>query len=70
VPSSAASSRARLDGAGDAAEREQIEHAIARADGVISRAASDLGLSRQALYRRMERLGMAVERRVRPPSEP
>jgi DNA-binding NtrC family response regulator len=46
-------------------EREQIEQALERAQGVVSRAAAELGLSRQALYRRMERLGMAVERRVR-----
>ena len=33
--------------------------ALARARGVISQAAAELGLSRQALYRRMERLGIA-----------
>jgi transcriptional regulator of acetoin/glycerol metabolism len=32
---------------------------------VVSRAAVELGLSRQALYRRMERLGLSLERRVR-----
>jgi transcriptional regulator of acetoin/glycerol metabolism len=32
---------------------------------VVSRAAAELGMSRQALYRRMERLGLALERRVR-----
>ncbi len=36
-----------------------------RARGVVSRAAAELGLSRQALYRRMERLGIELERRVR-----
>jgi DNA-binding NtrC family response regulator len=40
-------------------DRETIELALARADGVIAQAASDLGLSRQALYRRMEKLGIA-----------
>ncbi|MGC4094799.1 MAG: sigma-54 dependent transcriptional regulator [Polyangiaceae bacterium] len=50
---------------GDDNEREQIEAALARAQGVVSRAAAELGLSRQALYRRMDRLGMVVERRVR-----
>ncbi|MFZ5892634.1 MAG: sigma-54-dependent transcriptional regulator [Myxococcota bacterium] len=49
----------------DDGEREQIEGALARAQGVVSRAAAELGLSRQALYRRMDRLGMVVERRVR-----
>jgi DNA-binding NtrC family response regulator len=46
-------------------EREAIEAALERARGVVSRAAAELGLSRQALYRRMERLGIELERRVR-----
>jgi DNA-binding NtrC family response regulator len=46
------------------AEAREILEAIDRARGVISRAAAELGLSRQALYRRMERLGIAVERRT------
>lgn len=45
-------------------ERREIEEALAAAQGVISRAAAELGLSRQALYRRMSRLGIAVERRM------
>jgi DNA-binding NtrC family response regulator len=40
-------------------DRETIELALQRADGVIAQAASELGLSRQALYRRMEKLGIA-----------
>jgi len=40
-------------------DRDAIVAAIARAGGVIAQAAADLGLSRQALYRRMERLGIA-----------
>ena len=39
-------------------ERADIEAALARAGGVIAQAAADLGLSRQALYRRMERFGI------------
>src|SRR5690606_17297940 len=39
-------------------DRAEIESALARARGVIARAARDLGLSRQALYRRMEKLGL------------
>ena len=39
--------------------REDIEQALARAHGVLAQAAADLGLSRQALYRRMDRLGIA-----------
>ena len=40
-------------------ERDTIERALARANGVVTQAAAELGLSRQALYRRMERLGIA-----------
>jgi DNA-binding NtrC family response regulator len=40
-------------------DRATIELALSRAGGVVSQAASELGLSRQALYRRMERLGIA-----------
>ena len=45
----------------DAAEpdRPAIEAALARAGGVLAQAAHDLGMSRQALYRRIERLGIA-----------
>lgn len=48
----------------DQAERETIERALAEAEYVISRAASSLGLSRQALYRRMQRLGLRLKRDV------
>jgi DNA-binding NtrC family response regulator len=44
----------------DEPSRESVEAALATAGGVVSRAASNLGLSRQALYRRMERYGLAV----------
>ena len=39
-------------------DRDTLEASLRRAGGVVARAAADLGLSRQALYRRMERLGM------------
>lgn len=39
-------------------DKGMIEAALLRARGVISQAASDLGLSRQALYRRMEKMGI------------
>ncbi len=39
-------------------DRDAIEAALGRANGVIAQAAAELGLSRQALYRRMERLGI------------
>jgi DNA-binding NtrC family response regulator len=48
-----------------AAERARIERALAEAGGVVAQAAEALGLSRQALYRRMEKHGLAVERQVR-----
>jgi DNA-binding NtrC family response regulator len=44
----------------DEPSRESVEAALQRADGVVSRAAQSLGLSRQALYRRMERYGLAA----------
>jgi DNA-binding NtrC family response regulator len=39
-------------------DRTEIEAALARTSGVIAQAAAELGLSRQALYRRMEKLGI------------
>jgi DNA-binding NtrC family response regulator len=41
-------------------DRGEIEAALARHEGVVARAARDLGLSRQSLYRRMEKLGIAA----------
>lgn len=50
----------RATGSGnDEPDRDAIEAALARAGGVVAQAASELGLSRQALYRRLERLGIA-----------
>ncbi|SFM84085.1 sigma-54-dependent transcriptional regulator [Rugamonas rubra] len=40
-------------------DRDAIGLALRRAGGVVAQAAAELGLSRQALYRRMERLGIA-----------
>ena len=45
------------------AERAELERALIVARGVVSRAAAQLGISRQAMYRRMERLGIELERR-------
>jgi DNA-binding NtrC family response regulator len=42
-----------------ALDRQAIEEALARSRGVVAQAAASLGLSRQALYRRMERLGIS-----------
>lgn len=44
----------------DEPSREAVQTALGKADGVISRAAQALGLSRQALYRRMQRYGIAI----------
>src|SRR5471032_749702 len=40
-------------------DRDAIAQALNRSGGVVAQAAAELGLSRQALYRRMERLGIA-----------
>lgn len=42
----------------DEPSREAVEQALDSAGGVVSRAAQALGLSRQALYRRIERYGI------------
>ncbi len=42
-------------------DRAMIEAAIQRARGVISQAAAELGLSRQALYRRMDKMGIGTQ---------
>lgn len=46
-------------------EKTQIEVALLNANGSVSAAAEALGLSRQALYRRMEKLGVVLERKPR-----
>jgi len=45
----------------DEPSREAVEAALGKAGGVVSRAAQSLGLSRQALYRRMERYGLHAQ---------
>ena len=44
----------------DEPSRDAVLAALAQAGGVVSRAAQSLGLSRQALYRRMERYGLVT----------
>jgi DNA-binding NtrC family response regulator len=46
-------------------ERREIEIALLNASGSVSCAAASLGISRQALYRRMEKLGIVLERKPR-----
>jgi DNA-binding NtrC family response regulator len=43
----------------DEPDRASIEAALSRHGGIVAQAATELGLSRQALYRRMDRLGIA-----------
>ena len=45
----------------DEAERLLIERALSRNDGNVSKAAEDLGLSRSALYRRLQRFDLRGE---------
>jgi len=47
--------------AGNDPDRARIEEVLARNHGVIAQAAAELGLSRQALYRRMDRHGIPRE---------
>ncbi len=50
-------------GATDQEDRVRLEEALMRARGVVADAATELGISRQALYRKMEKLGIVLERR-------
>jgi transcriptional regulator with GAF, ATPase, and Fis domain len=44
-------------------ERAELERVLIESGGVVATAAAMLGISRQALYRRMDRLGVELERR-------
>ncbi|KQV85375.1 histidine kinase [Massilia sp. Root351] len=60
LPAAALAPSALASAAADAEpDRDAIAQALQRAHGVVAQAAAELGLSRQALYRRMERLGIA-----------
>ncbi|HEY9043177.1 MAG TPA: sigma-54 dependent transcriptional regulator [Rheinheimera sp.] len=54
LPDNSSSAKRSLDDI----DRTQLEHALVQAGGVVSRAAKQLGISRQALYRRMEHYGI------------
>ncbi len=47
------------------AERDRLLESLDHHRGVVARAAEELGISRQALYRKMVRLGIELERRPR-----
>ncbi len=49
----------------EAGERREVIEALSAAKGVVARAADRLQISRQALYRKMARLGIELERRPR-----
>jgi len=48
-------------------DRAVIEEALKRAGGIVSKAAIELGISRQAFYRRMDQAGIVFERRLKIP---
>ncbi|WP_369934299.1 sigma-54-dependent transcriptional regulator [Xanthomonas tesorieronis] len=52
---------AQRPAAGAEPDRERIVAVLGRANGVIAQAAAELGMSRQALYRRMDRYGIPRE---------
>ncbi|MEM1261463.1 MAG: sigma-54 dependent transcriptional regulator [Pseudomonadota bacterium] len=58
LPAPSATSTAPLAANAGALDRVAIESALARAGGIVAQAARELGLSRQALYRRMEKHGI------------
>ena len=47
-------------------DRAVVEDALTKAGGVVSKAAAEMGISRQALCRRMERAGVVLELRSTP----
>ena len=56
---------AARDGRDVPIEKIEIEMALLNANGSVSRAAEILGVSRQALYRKMEKFGVVLERKPR-----
>jgi DNA-binding NtrC family response regulator len=48
-------------------DRAVIEEALKRAGGIVSKAAVEMGISRQAFYRRMDQAGIVFERRLKIP---
>ena len=58
LPAAVSSGTSPLPPGADEPDRAAIEAALTRHDGVLAQAAAELGLSRQALYRRLDRLGI------------
>jgi DNA-binding NtrC family response regulator len=63
TPQSAPRPRYEASSIDDASERAEVERLLSESRGVVAKAAAQLGISRQAFYRRMERLGIELERR-------
>ena len=51
------------DSAGIAGERRKLQQLLMEHGGMVSKVAARLGVSRQSLYRRMQKLGIVLERR-------
>jgi DNA-binding NtrC family response regulator len=69
-PAAAAAPDSSVDEASSAPanpDRAVIEEALKRAGGIVSKAAVELGISRQAFYRRMDQAGIVFERRLKIP---
>jgi DNA-binding NtrC family response regulator len=67
-PEPAAPDSSQGTGAGSGlppADRAVIEDALERSGGIVSKAAVELGISRQAFYRRMDQAGIVLERRLK-----
>jgi DNA-binding NtrC family response regulator len=67
APRSAARTASAAASKEDTLDRATLEQVLLRVDGNVSRAAAELGVSRQALYRRMDRLGVVLQRRPKTP---
>ncbi|WP_437905908.1 sigma-54 dependent transcriptional regulator [Sorangium sp. So ce327] len=65
VPPAPAAHAASSAPSATSSERLEIERALVEARGVVAKAAASLGLSRQGLYRRMDRLGIQIERKLK-----
>jgi len=46
-------------------DRALVEEALLRSGGIVSKAAAELGITRQAFYRRMDQAGVVLERRLK-----
>ncbi|HUS63481.1 MAG TPA: sigma-54 dependent transcriptional regulator [Kofleriaceae bacterium] len=54
---------AQIAAPGSSDEKRQLEELLIECGGMVSKVAARVGITRQSLYRRMERLGISLERR-------